>query len=583
MADIIPNVVVTNPRPIFTDSRTFRAVANGRIYIGEIDTDPTIPSNQIPVYVQNEDGSTVQIPQPLVINAAGKIVYGGQVVKVVTVKGHSMAVYDAYGTQVDYIADVLKYDPDQFKQQLEDQFADGSFPETVKYKHGLPATVDGAVMQTVQEKLDGFVFLEDFGGKDDNGVTDNSLAFQKAFAAGERRIYLKGSGVYAMKTRDIELPDRYFITSATQKAEIKYLGSDTTFSMFTLTGSGPASNQWKNGGTFENVIISSNVMINWLVGRHVQNIDFNKVFFYSVTTSLNNYHYVYFTRCELWGSPFNGRSDLNTTTFISESPKFNLCFVSNSPIDAWDTADVTLTSCTVFAGSFAVRTRNTLSIASAPDQVVGYPVVITGNVFDAVNGAALELYDIAYATITGNFVSCGRANNTNGVYIKGGRSCTITGNTFTYCGNFGLFLENVKQTAVAGNQYNGNKNGGLGLNGCDAISVTGGSAGTSYVRGGYYVQPIGVSDVVSNSTNVLIIGMAFDAAMTDKYFLDTSIVTGNRVIACAGVPDSVFGGGTSSRPTIHGYGQPYYDTTLGKPIWWNSTTGTWKDAMGNDV
>ncbi|MBW4190756.1 hypothetical protein JW309_00430 [Enterobacter bugandensis] len=256
----------------------------------------------------------------------------------------------------------------------------------IGYKY--PSTC--SVSRTMQDKLSDFVFLEDSGGKDDGGVTDNSLAFQKAFAAGHRRIYLKGSGVYAMKTREIELPDRYYIPSSTQKAEIQYQGADTSFTMFTLTGTGPASNQWKNGGTFENVIISSSVMINWIVGRHVQNLDFNKVFFYSVTTSLNNYHYVYFTRCELWGSPFNGRSDLNTATFISESPKFHLCFASNSPIDAWDTADVTVTSCTMFAGSFAVRTRNTLSTASAPDQVVGYPVVITGNVFDAVNGLLLS-------------------------------------------------------------------------------------------------------------------------------------------------------------------------------------------------
>lgn len=118
MVDIVANVVVTNPRPIFTDSRTFRAVANGRVYIGLIDTDPTIPSNQIPVYIENEDGSTVPISQPLIINAAGKIVYSGQIVKIVTVQGHSMAVYDTYGSQVDYIANVLKYDPDQLEQRL---------------------------------------------------------------------------------------------------------------------------------------------------------------------------------------------------------------------------------------------------------------------------------------------------------------------------------------------------------------------------------------------------------------------------------------------------------------------------------
>ncbi|MDJ4062421.1 phage head-binding domain-containing protein [Salmonella enterica] len=118
MTDITANVVVSNPRPIFTESRSFKAVANGKIYIGQIDTDPVNPANQIPVYIENEDGSHVQITQPLIINAAGKIVYNGQLVKVVTVKGHSMAIYDAYGYQVDYIANVLKYDPEQLEYRL---------------------------------------------------------------------------------------------------------------------------------------------------------------------------------------------------------------------------------------------------------------------------------------------------------------------------------------------------------------------------------------------------------------------------------------------------------------------------------
>lgn len=118
MTYITANVVVSNPRPIFTESRSFKAVANGKIYIGQIDTDPVNPANQIPVYIENEDGSHVQITQPLIINAAGKIVYNGQLVKVVTVKGHSMAIYDAYGYQVDYIANVLKYDPDQLEYRL---------------------------------------------------------------------------------------------------------------------------------------------------------------------------------------------------------------------------------------------------------------------------------------------------------------------------------------------------------------------------------------------------------------------------------------------------------------------------------
>lgn len=122
MTDITANVVVSNPRPIFTESRSFKAVANGKIYIGQIDTDPVNPANQIPVYIENEDGSHVQIAQPLIINAAGKIVYNGQLVKIVTVQGHSMAIYDSYGSQVDYIANVLKYDPDQYSIEADKKF-----------------------------------------------------------------------------------------------------------------------------------------------------------------------------------------------------------------------------------------------------------------------------------------------------------------------------------------------------------------------------------------------------------------------------------------------------------------------------
>ncbi|EDJ7030008.1 phage tail protein [Salmonella enterica] len=164
MTDITANVVVSNPRPIFTESRSFKAVANGKIYIGQIDTDPVNPANQIPVYIENEDGSHVQITQPLIINAAGKIVYNGQLVKIVTVQGHSMAIYDAYGSQVDYIANVLKYDPDQYSIE-----ADKKFKYSVKLsdyptlQDAASAAVDGLLIDrdynfTNNETID-------FGGK----------------------------------------------------------------------------------------------------------------------------------------------------------------------------------------------------------------------------------------------------------------------------------------------------------------------------------------------------------------------------------------------------------------------------------
>lgn len=119
MTDITANVIVSMPSQLFTMARSFKAVANGKIYIGKIDTDPVNPENQIQVYVENEDGSHVPVSQPIIINAAGYPVYNGQIAKFVTVQGHSMAVYDAYGAQQFYFPNVLKYDPDQFRVLVE--------------------------------------------------------------------------------------------------------------------------------------------------------------------------------------------------------------------------------------------------------------------------------------------------------------------------------------------------------------------------------------------------------------------------------------------------------------------------------
>ncbi|MFA7996651.1 phage tailspike protein [Escherichia coli] len=126
MTDITANVIVSMPSQLFTMARSFKAVANGKIYIGKIDTDPVNPENQIQVYIENEDGSHVPVSQPIIINAAGYPVYNGQIAKFVTVQGHSMAVYDAYGAQQFYFPNVLKYNPDQLRTILEGSIIDSS-------------------------------------------------------------------------------------------------------------------------------------------------------------------------------------------------------------------------------------------------------------------------------------------------------------------------------------------------------------------------------------------------------------------------------------------------------------------------
>lgn len=107
MADSDFNYQVDLPNTIFTEARSFKALANGKIYVGNTDTDPVNPSNRVPVFMVNEDGSTVQMSQPIIINAGGHPVYNGQIIsKLVTDSSYSLAIYNAYGSQEYYFPNV---------------------------------------------------------------------------------------------------------------------------------------------------------------------------------------------------------------------------------------------------------------------------------------------------------------------------------------------------------------------------------------------------------------------------------------------------------------------------------------------
>ncbi|WP_252383961.1 phage head-binding domain-containing protein [Escherichia coli] len=174
MSDITANVVVSMPSQLFTMARSFKAVANGKIYIGKIDTDPVNPENQIQVYVENEDGSHAPVSQPIIINAAGYPVYNGQIAKFVTVQGHSMAVYDAYGAQQFYFPNVLKYDPDQLRSELAQDYG----PTIVNdAKIAVRQPFNGAVNRTQHQKNSETISVLDFKLDSD---PDWTLSFNRA-------------------------------------------------------------------------------------------------------------------------------------------------------------------------------------------------------------------------------------------------------------------------------------------------------------------------------------------------------------------------------------------------------------------
>nr|WP_319552455.1 phage tailspike protein [uncultured Vibrio sp.] len=99
-----PNTVISMPSNLFTLNDKFKACTNGSVYVGQVDTDPTVIANQIQAYIEQENGTLVPVDQPIKINAAGILVdSNGQVQKfVLTNAEYSMTVLNASDVQEFY-------------------------------------------------------------------------------------------------------------------------------------------------------------------------------------------------------------------------------------------------------------------------------------------------------------------------------------------------------------------------------------------------------------------------------------------------------------------------------------------------
>ena len=92
-----------NPYTYISDPTRGRPVFNGRVFLGNPDTDPTQPENQIPVSVVNENGTLTQVPQPIRTGPGGVATFQGNPVQLdVDLVQHSMTIQDANGRQVYY-------------------------------------------------------------------------------------------------------------------------------------------------------------------------------------------------------------------------------------------------------------------------------------------------------------------------------------------------------------------------------------------------------------------------------------------------------------------------------------------------
>lgn len=80
-----------------------RPVANGYLYVGEQDTDPTIVGNQKTVSALQENGSTVVLSQPISLSGGGVPEYNGSPVTLLVDGSYSLRVDDRNNSQVYYV------------------------------------------------------------------------------------------------------------------------------------------------------------------------------------------------------------------------------------------------------------------------------------------------------------------------------------------------------------------------------------------------------------------------------------------------------------------------------------------------
>lgn len=155
---------VRMPSSPFIQVDKFAAINGGDIYIGQPDTDPTVPANQVQVYWENEDLTLTPIPQPIKINASGYPVYQGTVGRFVTQTGCSMAVYNRQNVLQYYFDNLLEYDAAQMWQVIQS-------PTGWEYV----GTTEG----TLKTRLQGFVTPWDFTSRTE--YTTTSAAIQAMF------------------------------------------------------------------------------------------------------------------------------------------------------------------------------------------------------------------------------------------------------------------------------------------------------------------------------------------------------------------------------------------------------------------
>ena len=106
----------------FFMDRFLKNAEGGEVYVCTKNTPADQMMNEanfLAVYKEEENGEHTAVEQPILLNQVGLPVVDGIVAKILCPSEYALAVYDAYGVQQFYFPNVVKYDANQLRRDLE--------------------------------------------------------------------------------------------------------------------------------------------------------------------------------------------------------------------------------------------------------------------------------------------------------------------------------------------------------------------------------------------------------------------------------------------------------------------------------